>query len=127
MIRFFVTFLVLQAALFGAELTPWAQTWFVVSWTNQLAAISAGRVTLAGRGERRFAARRPRAAPCQHGARVGVTGPVAGTADDGEPRRALCPANLRLAAAHLRRLVLRRAVAPVAGQAPHRPRHPRRA
>jgi exosortase H (IPTLxxWG-CTERM-specific) len=50
MIRFFVTFLVLQAVLFGAELTPWAQTWFVVPWTNQLATISAGLVTLADPG-----------------------------------------------------------------------------
>src|SRR6266478_3954815 len=47
MIRFFVGFLVLQAALFGAELTPWAQAYFVVPWTNQLASISAGLVTLA--------------------------------------------------------------------------------
>jgi exosortase H (IPTLxxWG-CTERM-specific) len=46
MIRFFIAFLVLQAALFGAELTPWAQRFFVVPWTNQLAAISAGLVTL---------------------------------------------------------------------------------
>ena len=47
MIRFFIAFLVLQAVLFGAELTPWAQRYFVVPWTNQLAAISAGLVTLA--------------------------------------------------------------------------------
>ena len=47
MIRFFVVFLLLQAALFGAELTPWAQQYFVVPWTNQLASISAGLVTLA--------------------------------------------------------------------------------
>jgi len=47
MIRFFITFLVLQAALFGAELTPWAQQFFVVPWTNTLAAISANLVTLA--------------------------------------------------------------------------------
>jgi exosortase H (IPTLxxWG-CTERM-specific) len=46
MIRFFIAFLVLQAVLFGAELTPWAQRFFVVPWTNQLAAISAGLVTL---------------------------------------------------------------------------------
>jgi exosortase H (IPTLxxWG-CTERM-specific) len=45
-IRFFVLFLVLQAVLFGAELTPWAQQYFVVPWTNALAAISAGIVTL---------------------------------------------------------------------------------
>jgi exosortase H (IPTLxxWG-CTERM-specific) len=47
MIRFFITFLVLQAVLFGVELTPWAQRYFVIPWTNQLAAISAGLVTLA--------------------------------------------------------------------------------
>jgi exosortase H (IPTLxxWG-CTERM-specific) len=46
MIRFFVLFLVLQAVLFGAELTPWAQRFFVEPWTNQLASISAGIVTL---------------------------------------------------------------------------------
>src|SRR5262244_4586163 len=44
MIRFFAGFLVLQALLFGLELTPWAQTWFVVPWTDTLAAISAGLV-----------------------------------------------------------------------------------
>jgi hypothetical protein len=32
--------------LFGLELTPWAQQWFVVPWTNTLAAISAGIVKL---------------------------------------------------------------------------------
>jgi exosortase H (IPTLxxWG-CTERM-specific) len=47
MIRFFILFVVLQAALFGAELTPWVQEYFVIPWTNQLAAISAGLVTLA--------------------------------------------------------------------------------
>ena len=36
----------LQAALFGLELTPWAQQYFVVPWTNALAAISAWLVTL---------------------------------------------------------------------------------
>jgi exosortase H (IPTLxxWG-CTERM-specific) len=46
MVRFFILFLVLQAVLFGAELTPWAQQYFVVPWTNQLASISAGIVTL---------------------------------------------------------------------------------
>ena len=45
MIRFFVQFLVLQAVLFGAELTPWAQEYFVVPWTNTLAAVSARLVT----------------------------------------------------------------------------------
>lgn len=41
MIRFFVWFLVIQAALFGLELTPWAQEWFVNPWTSALATISA--------------------------------------------------------------------------------------
>jgi len=46
MIRFFFGFLILQAALFGAELTPWAQAWFVTPWTHALAAISADIVKL---------------------------------------------------------------------------------
>ena len=46
MIRFFVTFLVLQAGLFGAELTPWVQEHLVLPWTNLIAATSAGLVTL---------------------------------------------------------------------------------
>jgi exosortase H (IPTLxxWG-CTERM-specific) len=46
MIKFFAWFLALQAGLFGLELTPWAQQWFVVPWTNSLAAISAGIVKL---------------------------------------------------------------------------------
>ena len=46
MIRFFALFLVLQAALFGAELTPWAQKYFVVPWTDTLATISAWLVTV---------------------------------------------------------------------------------
>ena len=46
MIRFFVLFLVVQAALFGAELTPWAQKFFVLPWTDTLAALSAWLVTL---------------------------------------------------------------------------------
>ena len=46
MVRFFLWFLVLQAALFGLELTPWAQQWFVIPWTNTLAAISAPIVKL---------------------------------------------------------------------------------
>src|SRR3954468_11731791 len=46
MIRFFLLFLALQAAFFGAELTPWVQDYFVVPWTNQLAAISAFIVTM---------------------------------------------------------------------------------
>jgi exosortase H (IPTLxxWG-CTERM-specific) len=46
MLRFFTLFVLLQAILFGAELTPWAQKYFVVPWTNALAAFSAGLVTL---------------------------------------------------------------------------------
>ncbi len=46
MIRFFAVFVALQAGLFAAELTPWAQDYFVVPWTNTLAAISAWLVTL---------------------------------------------------------------------------------
>ena len=46
MIRFFVLFLVLLAVLFGLELTPPVQAWFVEPWTNTLARLSAGRVTL---------------------------------------------------------------------------------
>ncbi len=45
-IRFFILFLVLQTLLFGAELTPWAQQYFVVPWTNALALGSAWLVTL---------------------------------------------------------------------------------
>ena len=41
MIRFLVWFVALQALLFGLELTPWAQTWFVLPWTSTLAAVSA--------------------------------------------------------------------------------------
>ena len=44
MIRFFILFLVIQAVLFGAELTAPAQEYFVVPWTNFLARISAGLV-----------------------------------------------------------------------------------
>ncbi len=46
MIRFFVLFVVLQAALFGVELTPWVQQYFVVPWTDMLASFSAWLVTL---------------------------------------------------------------------------------
>jgi exosortase H (IPTLxxWG-CTERM-specific) len=46
MIRFFVLFLVLLAVLFGLELTPWVQQWFVVPWTNALASISTSIVTV---------------------------------------------------------------------------------
>src|SRR5208282_2249176 len=44
MLRFFLAFLLLQALLFGLELTPWAQQWFVIPWTDTLATISAGLV-----------------------------------------------------------------------------------
>ncbi len=46
MLRFFVLFVILQAALFGLELTPWAQDWFVMPWTAALAQISTWLVTL---------------------------------------------------------------------------------
>ena len=46
MLRFFATFVALQAVLFGVELTSIAQRHFVVPWTNELAAISALLVTL---------------------------------------------------------------------------------
>jgi len=45
-VRFFILFLVLQATLFGLELTPWAQEWFVAPWTITLAHISTWLVTL---------------------------------------------------------------------------------
>jgi exosortase H (IPTLxxWG-CTERM-specific) len=45
-IRFFVLFLVIQGLLFGLELTPWAQAWFVEPWTNTLAQIATFLVTL---------------------------------------------------------------------------------
>lgn len=46
MLRFFLGFLLLQALLFGLELTPWVQQWFVIPWTDTLAVISAGLVKL---------------------------------------------------------------------------------
>ncbi len=46
MIRFFVSFVVLQAVLFGFELTPWAQQHLVAPWTNTLARISSWLVTV---------------------------------------------------------------------------------
>jgi exosortase H (IPTLxxWG-CTERM-specific) len=46
MIRFFALFLVLLVVMFAAELTPWAQQFFVVPWTNALASISTSIVTL---------------------------------------------------------------------------------
>ena len=45
MLKFFVLFLAIQATLFGLELTPPAQEWFVVPWTNALAKISTAIVT----------------------------------------------------------------------------------
>jgi exosortase H (IPTLxxWG-CTERM-specific) len=45
-LRFFVLFLMLQATLFGLELTPWAQQWFVDPWTVALAHVSTNLVTL---------------------------------------------------------------------------------
>ena len=46
MLRFFITFLLLQAVLFGLELTPWAQEHFVLPWTSALAKISTWLVTV---------------------------------------------------------------------------------
>jgi exosortase H (IPTLxxWG-CTERM-specific) len=46
MVRFFILFLLLQAGLFGLELSPWGQEWFVIPWTNTLAAISADIVKI---------------------------------------------------------------------------------
>jgi exosortase H (IPTLxxWG-CTERM-specific) len=46
MARFFTLFVVLLALLFGLELTPWAQAWFVEPWTNALAGIASSLVTL---------------------------------------------------------------------------------
>jgi len=45
-LRFFVTFVVMLAVLFGLELTPIAQKYFVVPWTDTLATVSAWLVTL---------------------------------------------------------------------------------
>jgi exosortase H (IPTLxxWG-CTERM-specific) len=45
-LRFFLLFIALQAVLFGLELTPWVQAWFVVPWTNTLASVSTWLVTL---------------------------------------------------------------------------------
>ena len=46
MARFFAVFLVLLVVMFTAELTPWAQQFFVVPWTNALAAIATSIVTV---------------------------------------------------------------------------------
>ncbi len=40
MLRFFILFIAIQAVLFGLELTPVVQQWFVIPWTDTLAAIS---------------------------------------------------------------------------------------
>src|SRR5437764_1731686 len=44
MIRFFIVFMALLALMFGLELTPWVQRWFVEPWTATLAHVSAGLV-----------------------------------------------------------------------------------
>jgi len=44
-VRFLVLFLLIQATLFGLELTPPVQRWFVEPWTNTLAQISTAIVT----------------------------------------------------------------------------------
>lgn len=46
MLRFFILFIVIQAALFAFELTPWAQAHLVEPWTATLAAISTWLVTV---------------------------------------------------------------------------------
>ena len=46
MLRFFITFVAMLALLFGLELTPVAQKYFVVPWTDALAAMSAWLVTV---------------------------------------------------------------------------------
>lgn len=46
MLRFFITFVVLQGVFFGVELTPWAQEYFVEPWTRTLAAISSWLVAV---------------------------------------------------------------------------------
>jgi exosortase H (IPTLxxWG-CTERM-specific) len=45
-VRFFILFVVIQAALFGGELTPVAQQYFVEPWTSLLAQVSTSLVTL---------------------------------------------------------------------------------
>lgn len=46
MLRFFITFVAMLAVLFGLELTPIAQKYFVVPWTDTLATVSAWLVTV---------------------------------------------------------------------------------
>ena len=50
MLRFFATFVVLLAVLFGLELTPVAQRYLVLPWTDTLAVISAWLVTVVDPG-----------------------------------------------------------------------------
>ncbi len=46
MIRFLLLFLLIQGVLFGAQLTPWGQEYFVIPWTTALATICQKIVTL---------------------------------------------------------------------------------
>ncbi|HET7032706.1 MAG TPA: exosortase H [Casimicrobiaceae bacterium] len=46
MLRFFAFFVAMLAVLFGLELTPVAQRYFVVPWTDALASVSARLVTI---------------------------------------------------------------------------------
>mgnify|MGYP000176148701 CR=1 FL=1 len=50
MVRFLVLFVVIQAVLFGAQLTPWGQEYFVIPWTNGLANFCAQLVALVDSG-----------------------------------------------------------------------------
>ena len=46
MVRFLITFVALLGVLFGAQLTPWGQDYFVVPWTTGLAHFCAQAVAL---------------------------------------------------------------------------------
>jgi exosortase H (IPTLxxWG-CTERM-specific) len=46
MVRFLITFVGLLLGLFGAQLTPWGQEYFVMPWTNGLAHFCAQLVAL---------------------------------------------------------------------------------
>ena len=46
MTRFLIVFLALLAVSFGLELTPWAQAWLVVPWTDAVARISGAMMHL---------------------------------------------------------------------------------
>ena len=46
MVRFFLPSCCCSPLLFGLELTPWVQRWFVIPWTNALAQFSTWLVTL---------------------------------------------------------------------------------